>query len=114
MRFPFGLCNAAEDARRLAAVPFGSSRIDDEFMMMTGYISECFHDLLAGELEAIFDSSSSGGSHHPSRECFMVAVPEGRVEDAHSRETSPSGPNDGARERNQAPPPARLEQLRER
>jgi hypothetical protein len=81
---------------------------------MTGYVLESFHDLLAGESEAISDSGSSGGSHHPSRECFMAGVPEERVEDAHSWETPPSGPNNRDRERNQTPPPTRLEQLRER
>jgi hypothetical protein len=44
----------------------------------------------------------------------MAGVPEGRVEDAHSGETPPSGPNDGARERNQPTPLAQLEQLLER
>jgi hypothetical protein len=81
---------------------------------MKDYISESFHDLLVGELEVISDSSSTGGSHHPSRECFMAGVPEGRFEDAHNGETPQSGPNDRARERNQTPLPAQLEQLRER
>jgi hypothetical protein len=44
----------------------------------------------------------------------MAGVPEGRVEDAHSGETSPSGPSNGARESNQALLPTWLEQLRER
>jgi hypothetical protein len=44
----------------------------------------------------------------------MAGVPEGHVEDANSRETPPNGPNNGARERNKAPLPRRLEQLRER
>jgi hypothetical protein len=111
--FPFGLRNTAGDTHRLTAVPFGSTLIDSEFVGMTDYISESFHDLLAGESEAISNSNSSRGSHHPSRECFLAGVPEGRVEDAHNGETPSSGPNNGARERNQAPPPARLEQLLE-
>jgi hypothetical protein len=109
MRFPFGLLNAAKDAHRLVVAPFGSSPTHGEFMGMMDYISESFHDLLPRESEAISDSGSSGGSHQPSRECFMARVPEGSVEDAHNGETPPSGPNDGARERNRAPPPARLE-----
>jgi hypothetical protein len=113
-RFHFGLRNAAGDAHCLAAVFFGSTPTDGEFVGMTDYISKSFHDLHAGESEVISDSGSSEGSHHPSRECFMVGVPEGRVKDAHSMETPPSSPNNGARERNQAPPPARLEQLQER
>ena len=36
-----------------------------------------FHDLLAGESGSPSDSDSSGGSHHPSDECFMVG--KGRV-----------------------------------
>jgi hypothetical protein len=32
----------------------------------TDYVSESFHDHLAGESETIFDSHSSRGSHHPS------------------------------------------------
>jgi hypothetical protein len=44
----------------------------------------------------------------------MAGVPEGRVEDTHTRETPPSSHNNGAREMNQAPPPAWIEQLPER
>jgi hypothetical protein len=107
MRFPFGLRNTAEDAHHLAAVHFGSSLTNGEFVGMMDYISKSFHDLLAGEPEAVLDSGSSGGSHHPSRECFMAGVPEGRVKDTHSRETPPSGPYDRARDRNQASPRCR-------
>jgi hypothetical protein len=53
-------------------------------MGMIDYVSKSFHDLLAGELDVISNSGSSGGSHHPLQECFMVGVLEGRVEDAHS------------------------------
>jgi hypothetical protein len=113
-RFPFGLRNAAEDVHCLTSAPFGSSPADGEFVGMMEYVSESFHDLLAGEAEVISDSGSSRGSHHPSRECFIVGVPEGHVEDAQSGETPPNGPNNRARERNQASPPTRLEQLRER
>jgi hypothetical protein len=49
--------------------------MDDEFVGMTDYIMESFHDLLAGDLEEVFDSDSSKGSHHPSRECFMADGP---------------------------------------
>jgi hypothetical protein len=48
MRFPFGLRNTMEDAHRLAAAPFWFIPIDGEFMGMTDYVSESFHDLLAG------------------------------------------------------------------
>jgi hypothetical protein len=52
---------------------------DDEFMGMADYIVESFHDLLAGDSEAIFDSDSSGGSHHPSHECFIEGTAEGHI-----------------------------------
>jgi hypothetical protein len=83
--FPYGLRNAAEDVLRL---------MDDEFVRMVDYVSESFHDLLTGELEMIFDS-------------------EGRIESAHDGNTPPDVSDDGAWERNQAPPCVRLEQLRE-
>jgi hypothetical protein len=102
-RFPFDLRNVAGDTHRLAVAFFGSTPTDGEFVGMKNYISESFHDLLAGESEAISDSGSSRGIHHPLWECFMARVLEGHVKDAHSMETPPSSPNDGARERNQAP-----------
>ena len=45
-----------------------------------------------GDSETIFDSDSSRGSHHPSRECFMVGTPKGRVESVHEGGATP--PND--------------------
>jgi hypothetical protein len=75
MTFLFGLCNAAQDAQCLVAMHFGSFPEDNGFMGMMDYILESFHDLLAGESEAIFDSNYSGGRHHPSRECFMADPP---------------------------------------
>ena len=68
------------------------SPTNDEFMGMTEYVAESFHDLLAGESESPSDSDSSRGSHHPSRECFMVGTPEGRVESIHEGGATP--PND--------------------
>jgi hypothetical protein len=65
MMFPFSLRNAAKDTQRLIALHFDSLPTDIEFMGMTDYISESFHDLLAGESKVISDSNSSGGSHHP-------------------------------------------------
>jgi hypothetical protein len=47
MRFPFGLRNAAGDTHRLAATFFGLTPKDGEFVGITDYISESFHDLLA-------------------------------------------------------------------
>jgi hypothetical protein len=102
MRFPFGLRYMVEDAHHLIVAPFGSSPTDGEFKGMTDYVLENFHNLLTGESEAISDSGSIGGSHHPSRGCFMAGIPEGRV--------LMIGPMRGTL----PPPPARLEQLRER
>ena len=59
------------------------SPTNDEFMGMTDYVVESFHDLLVGDLETIYDSDSSRGSHHPSRECFMAETLEGHVESVH-------------------------------
>jgi hypothetical protein len=81
---------------------FDSLPTDSKFVGMTDYISESFHDLLAGESEAISDSNSSGVSHHPSRECFMVDPPKGHMESAHDGSTPPDSSKDEARERNQA------------
>ena len=53
--------------------------MNDEFMGMTKYVIESFHDLLTGESESPSDSDSSRGSHYPSRECFMVGTPEGYI-----------------------------------
>ena len=57
---------------------------------MTEYVAESFHDLLAGESESLSNSDSSRGSHHPSRECFMVGTPEGYVESIHEGEATPT------------------------
>jgi hypothetical protein len=54
---------------------------------MTDYVLESFHDLLAGESEVISDSNSSGGSHHPSWECFMADPPEGHIKSVHDGNT---------------------------
>ena len=59
------------------------SYTNDEFMGMTEYVMESFHDLLAGESELPSNFDSSRGIHHPSRECFMVGTPKGNVESIH-------------------------------
>ena len=63
--------------------------MNDEFMGMTEYVVESFHDLLVGESESPFDSDSSRGSHHPSRECFMAGTPEGYIESNHEGGATP-------------------------
>jgi hypothetical protein len=59
------------------------SSANDEFVGMMDYITESFHDLLMGDSEAISNSDSSRGSHHPSRECFMADTLEGHVKSVH-------------------------------
>ena len=55
----------------------------NEFMEVTKYAMESFHDLLTGELDSPSNSNSSRGSHHPSRECFMAGTPEGYIKSIH-------------------------------
>jgi hypothetical protein len=47
---------------------------NNKFIGVADYLMESIHDLLASYSESIFDSGSSGGSHHPSHECFMVDI----------------------------------------
>ena len=62
----FGLRNAAETVGHLVAERTPPSPTNDEFVGMTEYVAESFHDLLAGESESLSNSDSSRGSHHPS------------------------------------------------
>ena len=85
----------------------------DEFMGMIKYVAESFHDLLAGESGSPSDTDSSGGSHHPSRECFVTDTPEGHVESIHEGEATPTNDLDDGVERDAgAPPRLRVEQLK--
>ena len=84
-----GLRDATEIVGHLVAQrtpPFPAS---NEFMGMTEYVMESFHNLLMGESESPFDSDSNRRSHHPSRECFMIGIPEGHVESIHEEEGTP-------------------------
>ena len=87
---PFGLRNAAEAVGHLVARCTPLSPANDEFVGMTEYVTESFHDLLVGESESPSDSDSSRGSHHPSRECFMAGTPEGHVESIHKEKATPT------------------------
>ena len=62
---------------------------NDEFMGMTEYVVESFHDLPVGETESPFTSNFSRESNHPSCECFMAGTPEGYVESIYEREATP-------------------------
>ena len=63
--------------------------MNDEFVGMTEYVVESFHDLLAEDSESLSDSDFSRGSHHPSQEYFMIGTPEGRVESVHEGGATP-------------------------
>ena len=63
---PFGLRNAVETVGHLMAQLMPPFPTNDEFMGMTEYVMQSFHDLLAGESELPSNSDSSKGSHHPS------------------------------------------------
>ena len=66
------------------------SPVNDEFVGMTEYVTESFHDLLVREMESPSISDSSRGSHHPSRECFMAGTPKGHVKSIHEEEATPT------------------------
>ena len=89
------------------------SPANDEFMGMTKYVTESFHDLFMGESGSPSDSDSSGGSHHPSRECFMTGTPEGHVESIHEEEATSTNDLDGEVKGDAgAPPHLWVEQLK--
>jgi len=85
---PFGLHNATETVGHLAAQYVPPFPANDEFIGMTKYVIESFHDLLTKEMESPCTSDSSRGSHHPSHECFMAGTPEGHIESIHEEEAT--------------------------
>ena len=112
---PSGLCNTAETIGHPVAQRMPPSPTNDEFMGMTEYVVVSFHDLLTGESGSPSDSDSSGGSHHPSHECFMSGTPEGHVEIIHEGEVTPKNNLDNEVERDAgAPPHLLVEQLKAR
>ena len=80
---PSGQCNAVEIVGHLVVQRAPPSPTNDEFIGMTEYAMESFHDLFVGDLESPSNSDSSRGSHHPSREYFMAGTPEGYIESIH-------------------------------
>jgi len=94
-----GLRNAIETVGHLVAQHTPPSPANDEFMGMTEYVAESFHDLLMGETELPSTSDSSRGSHHPSHECFMAGIPEGHIESIHEEEATPMNDLDDEVER---------------
>ena len=88
---------------------------NDEFMAVIEHIMESFHDLLAEEPELPSGSDSSRGSHHQSRECFMMGTPEGHVESVPKEETTPANNLDNEAEGEmEAPTCMGVEQLKAR
>ena len=91
------------------------SPVNDEFVGITEYVTESFHDHLAGESESPSSSDSSRGSHHPSRECFMAGTLEGHVKSIHEEEATPMNDLDDEVEWDAgALPHLRVEQLKAR
>ena len=87
--------------------------MNNEFIGMTEYIVESFHILLMGESESPSDSDSSRGSHHPSRESFMVGTPKGYIESIHEGGATPIDDLDDEVEGDAGAPPCLwVEQLR--
>ena len=82
---------------------------NDEFMAVIEHIMESFHDLLVEEPESPSGSDSSRGSHHPSRECFMMGVPEGHVESIREEATPVNNLDDMAKGEIATPPHMRVE-----
>ena len=65
------------------------SATNSEFVGMTDYVLESFYDLIAKGSETIFDSDFGGGSHHPSRECFVAEIHDVHDEGVHGGEAAP-------------------------
>ena len=113
MALPFGLRNATATVSHLVAQHMVPPPTNDEFVGVIEHVTESFHDLLAEEPELPSGSDSSRGSHHPSRECFMMGTLEGHVESIHEGEATPTnGLDDEAKRETAAPPRMPVERLK--
>ena len=65
--------------------------MNNEFVGMIKSIMESLHGLLVEGPGLNSGSDSSMGSHHPSRECFMMGTPKGHVESVPVEEATPAG-----------------------
>ena len=63
---PSGLRNTAKTVGHPVTQRMPPSPMNDEFMGMTEYVTESFHDHPVGEMGSPSTSNSSRGSHHPS------------------------------------------------
>ena len=80
---------------------------------MIEHIMKSLYNLLTEEPGSSSSSDSSRGSHHPSRECFMVGTPEGHIENIHEEEATLMNDLDDEAERDAgAPPHLWVEQLK--
>ena len=89
--FPFGLRNATATAGHLLALRMVQPPMDSEFVGVIEHDLETLYGLLTEDPESSSSSDSSNGSHHPSRECFMMQTPEGHVQNVSEEETTPTG-----------------------
>ena len=113
MALPFSLRNAAASTGHHLALCMVQPPMDSEFMEAIEHDPKTLHGLLTEEPELSSSSDSCRGSHHPSRECFMVQTPEGRVESVSGEEATPTSNPDGwTEEEVAAPSRLRMEQLR--
>ena len=111
--FSFGLRKAAATVSHLMAQRMIPSPANNEFVGMIESITESLHGLLTKGPGSDSGSNFGRGSHHPSRECFMVETSEGHVESVSVEETTPAGNLDGGTEGGtMAPPHVGVEQLR--
>ena len=62
---PFGLRNTTETVGHLVEQRTPPSPMNDEFVGITEYIVESFHDLLVGDSVSLSDSDSSRGAITP-------------------------------------------------
>ena len=91
------------------------SPVNNKFVGVIEHVVESFHDLLAEEPGSPSGFDYSRGSHHPSRECFMMGTPEGHVESVHEGEAIPTNDlDDEAKRETAASPRMSMEQLKAR
>ena len=89
--------------------------MNNEFMGVIEHITDSLHNLLIEEPGSSSGSNSSRGSHHPSRECFMMGTPEGHIKSIPTEETTLTHDlSDEVEGETAAPPRMRVEQLKAR
>ena len=89
--------------------------VNNKFVGVIEHVTESLHNLLIEEPGSSSSFDSSRGSHHPSRECFMVGTPKGHVESIHDEEATPMNDlNNVVKGEAGAPPCLRVEQLKAR